>query len=164
MGYTHYWEFSGKVAPKDIKDGEKKFAKVAEIVKACAEKVKGMGVNIAGGNGKGEPTIKENVICFNGKGDESHETFYIATDDGEWNFCKTGLMPYDILVCLSLLAFKAVFGDDFTYRSDGITKEAYENREKNEYWKKINFVPKGPDKEWLAAYNVWDEVKAEFGL
>lgn len=164
MGYTHYWEFKGKVAPKDLQDGENKFAKVAGIVKVCLKKVTGKGIRIAGGMGDGEPIICDTAIVFNGKGDESYETFAIRYHDGEWNFCKTARKPYDLLVCLTLLAFKEVFGDDFSYRSDGITREDYENRETNEYWKKIGFVPEGPEKEWQKAYEVWDEVKAEMNL
>lgn len=164
MGYTHYWNFAGNTAPKDLKDGEKRFAEAARIINACADKVKGMGVEIAGGVGNGSPTINERAIYFNGKGRESYETFYVALDRDGWDFCKTARRPYDILVCLSLLALKSVFGEDFKYTSDGITKEAYENRESNEYWKKINFVPEGPGKEWQAAYKVWEEVKTELGL
>lgn len=164
MGYSHYWNFTGKVAPKDLRDGEERFAEAARIINVCADKVKGTGVEIAGGDGNGNPVINERKICFNGKGKESHETFCIALDRDGWDFCKTAHKPYDILVCLSLLAFKSVFGGDFDYTSDGITKEDYEDRENNEYWKKINFVPEGPEKEWQAAYKVWEEVRAELGL
>lgn len=165
MGYTHYWDFKGNVAPKDLQDGENKFAKVAEIVKVCLKKVtdKGIGIGAGSGNG-GTPKISKTAIVFNGIGEGSCETFFVRSDDGEWNFCKTGEKPYDLLVCLSLLAFKEVFGDDFSYRSDGITREAYENRESNEYWKKIGFVPKGPSQGWATAYGVWDEVKKEMNL
>ena len=160
MGYTHYWEFKGHIAPKDLKDGENKFAKAAELIRKAYNKVTEMGIKIAGGMGDGQPRMSDHAIVFNGKGDESYETFAIRDNDGEWNFCKTARRPYDLLVCVSLLAFKEVFGDDFSYTSDGITREDYENRESNEYWKKIGFVPEGPEKEWQRAYEVWDEVKA----
>ena len=94
MGYTHYWEFKGKTAPKDLQDGENKFAKVAEIVKVCLKKVtdKGIGIGAGSGNG-GTPKISKTAIVFNGVGEGSCETFFVHSDDGEWNFCKTGENP-----------------------------------------------------------------------
>lgn len=161
MAYSHYWEFKGHIAPKDLENGENKFARAAELIRKAYNKVTEMGIEIADGTGEGgEPTISDSEIYFNGKGDESYETFAIRADDGEWNFCKTARRPYDLLVCVSLLAFKEAFGEDFSYKSDGITKEDYENRESNEHWKKIGFVPEGPEKEWMEAYKVWEEIKS----
>ena len=160
MGYTHYWEFKDNIAPKDFKDGENKFARAAELIRKAYNKVTEMGIEIADGMGEGEPTISDREVYFNGKGDESCETFGIQANDGKWNFCKTARRPYDLLVCVSLLAFKEAFGDDFSYKSDGITKEAYENRENNKYWKQIGFVPEGPEEEWMEAYKVWEEIKS----
>ena len=160
MGYTHYWEFKDNIAPKNFKDGENKFARAAELIRKAYNKVTEMGIEIADGRGEGEPTISDTEVYFNGKGDESCETFGIQANDGEWNCCKTARRPYDLLVCVSLLAFKEAFGDDFSYKSDGITKEAYENRENNKYWKQIGFVPEGPEEEWMEAYKVWEEIKS----
>lgn len=160
MGYTHYWEFKDNIAPKNFKDGENKFARAAELIRKAYNKVTEMGIEIADGMGEGEPTISDREVYFNGKGDESCETFGIQANDGKWNFCKTARRPYDLLVCVSLLAFKEAFGDDFSYKSDGITKEAYENRENNKYWKQIGFVPEGPEEEWMEAYKVWEEIKS----
>ena len=161
MGYTHYWEFKGNVAPRDFENGKAKFARAAELIRKAYNKVTEMGIEIVDGMGEGgEPTISDSEVYFNGKGDESCETFAIQANDGEWNCCKTARRPYDLLVCVSLLAFKEVFGEDFSYKSDGITKEAYENRENNEYWKQIGFVPEGPEEEWMEAYKVWEEIKS----
>jgi hypothetical protein len=54
----------------------------------------------------------------------SHETFGIRwfPSGGEVKgFCKTARKPYDILVCVSLLAFKHAFynPDVFSFSSDG---------------------------------------------
>ena len=132
MGYTHYWRFTKN--PKDIKDGDKKFKKAVELLKKCLAKVPAeldvpyYGKNtfkLAGGNGTGEPIFTDTKVCFNGfDGDEdlSHETCYLALDnpDGwEFDFCKTAEKPYDVAVCLTLLCFKKVFGDDFNWSSDG---------------------------------------------
>lgn len=166
MGYTHYWNFRGENAPVNFENGAEKFAKAAHLgVKLC-DKVRERGIEICGGDGNGNPAFGRGKVVFNGSAEkgESCETFSVYPNDGVWDFCKTGEKPYDLLVCLMLLAFKHFFGDDFEYRSDGITKEAYENRENNAYWKQIGFVPKGVDKGWATAYEVWEEVKKEQGL
>jgi len=58
----------------------------------------------------------------------SHETFGIRwfPSGGEVNgFCKTARKPYDLLVCVSLLAFKHAFDnpDVFSFSSDGDNAE-----------------------------------------
>lgn len=161
MGYSHYWQFTGKIAPKELKDGEARFANAVKLIKVLRKEVEKRGVELAGGLGEGEPTINDSLVWLNGKGKDAHETFRISIEDGEWDFCKTDRKPYDVMVCLCLLAFKDAFGEDFSYTSDGITREEYENRENNEYWKKIGFVPEGPEKEWQAAYDIWDKVTME---
>lgn len=131
MGYTHYWNFT--MNPKDIKDGEKKFKKAVELLKKCIAKVPAefddpyydkCDFKLAGGDGTGEPIFNDDKVCFNGvEGEEdlSHETCYIALDnsDFDFDFCKTARKPYDVAVCLTLLCFKKVFGEDFNYSSDG---------------------------------------------
>ena len=166
MGYSHYWKFKGENAPVDFKDGAEKFTKAANLGARLCDKVREMGIEICGGDGHSTPTFNERKIVFNGCADkgEAYETFSVCSNDGMWDFCKTGEKPYDLLVCLMLLAFKHFFKEDFEYSSDGITREAYENRDKNEYWKQIGFVPKGVDEGWAKAYEVWEEVKKEQGL
>lgn len=166
MGYTHYWKFKNDVAPKDIEGGKEKFAKASAIITKALSKVRGMNIEICNGVGEGLPKISDKLIYFNGSKakDEDCETFCIDINDGSWDFCKTCHKPYNLLVCLALLAFKWAFGEDFTYTTDGITKEAYENRESNAYWKQIGFAPEGPSEDWAAAYKVWEEVSKELGL
>ena len=159
MGYTHYWSFRGEVAPKDIKDGKEKFTKAYELINKAYKKVTEMGIEIAGGDGNGKPTITPYTISFNGKGEKSHETFFIRYDVDGWNFCKTARKPYDVLVCLSLLAFKEAFGDDFEYSSDGVTRESLNDAENIKHWKSIGLEPK-VEEEWETAYKVWDELMA----
>ncbi len=166
MGYSHYWKFREEKAPVEFENGAEKFANAAYLgVKLC-NKVREMGIEICGGDGHFTPAFSKGKVVFNGSADkgEAYETFSVRPDDGMWDFCKTEEKPYDLLVCLMLLAFKHFFKDDFEYTSDGITREAYENRDKNEYWKQIGFVPKGVDKGWAKAYEVWEEVKREQGL
>lgn len=81
---------------------------------------------IRGGLGVGKPMMNESQIWFNGdeKKGMDHETFSIkwypegGVDRG---FCKTARKPYDILVCVSLLALNHAIDnpDAFTFSSDG---------------------------------------------
>lgn len=55
--------------------------------------------------------INDEVIRFNGVGDDSHETFYLTPvpelqpwQDEHFNFCKTARKPYDVPVAMVLLA------------------------------------------------------------
>ena len=134
MGYTHYWNFTKN--PKDIKNGDKKFAKAVEMITAGISKYL-KDIKLAGGNGSGDPVFTDTKVVFNGSADkdEDYETCYFALDNPdsfEFDFCKTARMPYDPVVCFALLCFKDAFGDDFDYSSDGyITDDG---------WKKANEV------------------------
>lgn len=124
-----------------------------------------------GWDGTGVPTFKDDEICFNGDKTYGldHETFRISLqdltnpdawcnrrDNGDvWDFCKTARKPYDLAVCLALLAFKDVFGDDFEYSSDGVTRESIQDKENIKYWKSIGWKTKVED-EWKRAYKVYD--------
>ena len=187
MGYTHYWTlkkgandperfalavnlfkecwekapktFSYKVWDDKTKSWKRKRFKKENLLK--------------GGCGTGEATITDTEIYFNGdaKYGLDHETFYISLENlndnwlhrenGDvWNFCKTARKPYDLAVCLALLSFKKVFGDDFEYSSDGVTREGIKDPESIKYWKKINWKPK-VEAEWKKAYRIFDEVMFE---
>lgn len=163
MGYTHHWKFRDGIAPVDFENGAEKFANAARLGAELCDKVREMGIKICGGDGHRNPTFSREKVVFNGSAEdgEDYETFSVYPNDGEFDFCKTNERPYNLLVCLMLLAFKHYFGDDFTYGSDGITKEAYENRASNEYWKQIGFEPKGMSEDWELAHKVWGEVVGE---
>lgn len=120
MGYTHYWKF--KKNPKDIENGEKKFAKAAEMIAKGFKQLDD--ITICGGLGNGEPEISGRRIWFNGSAaDETdYETFLVMLNDPEdygFGFCKTARKPYDVAVCLALLCLSKAFGNDFEYSSDG---------------------------------------------
>jgi hypothetical protein len=108
MGYTHYWNSTGlfpghfELAVKDIK----------ELIKIA-------GVKIAGGDGSGKPVINADEITFNGKDPESYETFGITPEPIRFDFCKTGVRPYDIVVAGALVILKHHCGDSFNVSSDG---------------------------------------------
>ena len=163
MGYTHNFAF------RDKKNGERtkkinksKFAAASCIVKHFAEKVKEMGIEIAGPSGDGEPVINNKVIAFNGAGKNAYESFYMDADGSFMDgyhfsnpFCKTERKPYDLLVCLTLLAFKHVFKNEFFYDSDGTTRENINDPENIKYWQSINWTPR-IEPEWQKAYDIWD--------
>lgn len=144
MGYSHYWTYNPK-AIKDTEELRKKFCRARNVIKVARGIIsrnpfihKGQAggcyddvpCKIKGGLGQGTPMINESQIWFNGdeKKGMDHETFGI-----KWypeggivkDFCKTNRKPYDLLVCVSLLAFKHAFDnpDVFTFSSDGDNSE-----------------------------------------
>lgn len=134
MGYTNYWNF--KKNPIEIENGADKFKRAVKNIKEYFSKmpvkvriknydgdVKEESLTLFGGDGKREPVFSDTVICFNGDASKglSHESFYIALggDLYSFDFCKTARKPYDFAVCFALLCFKAEFGDDFNFSSDG---------------------------------------------
>lgn len=110
MGYTHYWESTGRIYNEHLKE---------------AIRYMGIVVNdntdiLAGGDGTGKPEITDDEIRFNGIGDSSHETFSISTDwKGTFNFCKTAEKPYDVIVVACLVVLKYHLGDSVSVSSDG---------------------------------------------
>lgn len=145
MGYTHYYGFRKGTNQKRINE---LFPKAVELFKEgltllpkrpCDALGRRQKLELGDWEGQGEPTIKDNKIIFNGKGDCSYETFSLHRRSRS-EFCKTARQPYDLAVCMCLLCFKEVFGDDFEYSSDGYCPEdesVKEGRKKLEYeWAK----------------------------
>ena len=157
MGYTHYYGFTKYANQKRInelfptavelfKDG------LALLPKRLSRYGRRSYLVLCGwdGEAKSKPVINNNEIRFNGKGDYAHETFLLDHNTRS-EFCKTARKPYDLAVCMCLLCFKEVFGDDFRYSSDGYCPEddsVKEGREKLEY-------------EWAKAVKYFDELMAE---
>lgn len=129
MGYTHYWTFKKKVS--DIENGTEKFKNAVNLFKQGIEKLRESGKQDLDGNvldytkllgngiGEGEPIINDDKLIFNGKRPDDYETFAITTESEGFDFCKTARCPYDVFVCLALLCFEDVFGDQIEVRSDG---------------------------------------------
>lgn len=163
MGYTHYWRF--KINPAEIENGKEKFKEAVDLVRHFHNIVTGMGIDICGWNGDGEPKLLDDEINFNGKEELCHENCHIKLnmpdkEDWEFNFCKTAEKPYDLLVCLTLMAFKHCFGDDFNYSSDGVTRESIQDPANIKYWEEIHWEPE-IEIGWQQAYDIWD---SEMGL
>ena len=124
MGYTHYFQITDERARELM-------PKAAEIIKDIFKTFPEVSKGLKGGDGyNGEPFIDEEFIIFNGDAErnEDYETFYIDAYDMDFHFCKTARQPYDLAVCLCLIALKDTlksricFGchrSAFTFSSDG---------------------------------------------
>lgn len=126
MGYTHDFNFTKGVG---------KFSKeVLEDIKRIAYDYKD--IIQYGGTNDNPPLINEDVICFNGVGENAYETFYLAPDAVEYNFCKTARKPYDLPACEILLVLKHQYGENFSLESDGfyVSKEEFEGKKLDGNW------------------------------
>jgi len=126
MGYTHYW------TPKKV--SAKKFKDFSDTCKILHDNLPDKSDTAGGyhsdgkiviGDGSGhlnlstddKPEFSKDIVCFNGVGEDSHETFVIAHKQTDWEFCKTARKPYDLLVCACLLAAIDIL--DYKITSDG---------------------------------------------
>jgi hypothetical protein len=111
MGYTHYWRHAE--LPADL------FAEIAADAKAI---VAASPVPLAGFDGTGEPEFTEDEFSLNGADPDDYETFSLRTVATDYDFCKTGQRPYDVVVTAILLRAAALaFARDvkFEFWSDG---------------------------------------------
>ena len=94
MGFTRYFELTKVPTTKMLKtihkDVSKVFAKHKDII--CYEYDR---PNVPAQN---ELKFDKLTICFNGLGDDGHETFFFESDNLSWDFCKTAHKPYDVVV------------------------------------------------------------------
>lgn len=137
MGYTHYLS-RPKELDKDtwinfIEDVKKLKVNLPEYSKNAGGYYKIDKLELAGGDGTGQDYLGSDAICFNGsqKNDLWHETFHIRRkvilsdrktpdENGRYHeFCKTARKPYDLYVCLVLIALKYHFNNEVEISSDG---------------------------------------------
>ncbi|NJD04313.1 MAG: hypothetical protein FIA99_17350 [Ruminiclostridium sp.] len=109
MGYTHYYGFR-ILAPTFKKEA------VADIEAILAEYADLLQLDA---NEKLPPICEPGLICFNGKGENAHESLYI-TPDITGATCKTNRRPYDLPVCEVLLILKHYYKAGFDLSSDGL--------------------------------------------
>ena len=125
MGYTHYWTIKKPVTKEvmvklatDMQKIEQHFLE-NEVVADIAGDV----VKLADGGGQGDRVDygNDDKICFNGteENDNYHETFIVAVGDTGFEFCKTNRKPYDLAVCLMLLAMEHHLKGGVDISSDG---------------------------------------------
>ena len=110
MGFTRYWTFD--------KLDEEKFG---EFSKICQTLIDELNVPLD------DITINDKLIRFNGVDDDSHETFHFSLDKSGFNFCKTNLKPYDLVVCGCLYVAKIIFDDSIKINGDCDESEDLEN-------------------------------------
>jgi hypothetical protein len=101
MGFTRYWTINGGL-------DENKFI---EFSKTCQILVDELGVPLDG------VIINDRQVRFNGVDEDAHETFHFLDNEG-FNFCKTNVKPYDIVVCGCLYVAKIIFGDNIKINQD----------------------------------------------
>jgi hypothetical protein len=96
MGYTHYFTLSKNTTESQIE----------KMIKFTNTAIELFGADLIA-NGMGEegtkPEVAKERIYLNGIEDDSHETFALEFNSGEWQFCKTARKPYDTLVVACLL-------------------------------------------------------------
>lgn len=134
MGYTHYWyqhEHANTTHPeafgRTLLDAQQLFRRAAEL-----------GYDLAGPMGEGDPELAEGYVAFNGRDEQSYETFRFDAkperpawvddkDDDPWFFacCKIGFMDpdsfraYGDVVEAFLIRAKHHYGEAMRVASDG---------------------------------------------
>ncbi|MDP8268221.1 MAG: hypothetical protein P9L97_05780 [Candidatus Tenebribacter davisii] len=114
MGYTHY--FPHTEVPEEIWE---------KIVEDCKKVLRNTSILI-----EAHPFLDD--ICFNGLGDDGHETFLLerkGSDGFGFQFCKTAQKPYDLLVCACLLIYKHHSPNTIELFSDGDEEDWKESTE-----------------------------------
>ena len=96
MGYTHYWHFGPFIDEVDY----------STALSECRKIVRESPIKLGNWEGNAGPLLRDG-FTFNGKGEDAYETFSMKAEPDRDNwFCKTGRMPYDVVVvaCLCVLA------------------------------------------------------------
>jgi len=121
VGYTNYW-----YTKPELKKAQ--FSSFAKDVKALLAKAD---VPLAFEYDQTDkpPQIDNEVVRFNGHGENGHETFmltrktevsgYSSIKKMAFAFCKTARKPYDKYVTACLILAKKHFGKDIQVSSDG---------------------------------------------
>lgn len=120
MGYTHYWRFGPFISEEDY----------TTALKECRKLIRESSVPLGNWEGKGGPRLR-NGFAFNGKGDESYETFAMDPEPNRevW-FCKTGREAYDPVVVACLCVLQDRLGPKgISITSDGEPHEWEEGRD-----------------------------------
>lgn len=121
MGFTHY--FTQK---RDFTETEWRAVRLAarRILDACQDIALVYEYDCA----NRPPLVDDEQIRFNGAGDEGHETFLVTRKTpplaypgatSGFRFCKTARKPYDLTVCLVLLAIYQLAPNAMDISSDG---------------------------------------------
>ena len=126
MGFTNYWTRPNKPVPAKawdafIEDVRKIFKAHDDIIARESDLP------------DRAPIADDTEVRFNGKGEDSHETFYLTRDfeqctwdttrKDQFAFCKTNRKPYNQVVTSVLSCVEHHLGDVFNVSSDGSDEE-----------------------------------------
>lgn len=126
MGYTHYFRQT-----RDLTFAE--WANLTKAVDTLIKAARDVPVRFEY-DSSDPPLLSDDMIRFNGVGDDGHETFILERikqaklnyetqsvydNEGAFSFCKTARKPYDFLVTASLLAAQHITGGAWNVSSDG---------------------------------------------
>lgn len=112
MGYTHYWDLRRTIDPETW----------GFIKSDIGRMMQAAGVKVAGPSGalRSKVQFTDDLIAFNGVGDDSHESFIFEREASGFEFCKTAQKPYDVLVTAALLIIRRYVGSHWiSISSDG---------------------------------------------
>ena len=131
MGYTHYFYRKAELDNQN-------FSRYAELVGKLVDTPEAKEILAEEYDETSTPAIVTlDLIQFNGKDDEGHETFYFPrvmkhyeySENGlVFEFCKTARKPYDKYVVASLIFAKVIFGKDVRFSSDGELSDMEEGK------------------------------------
>lgn len=125
MGYTSYWYQNPVLS-------QKKFNEFSEVVARLldTDDAKQLLAYERDETDK-TPSVTNQMVRFNGKGEDGHETFLFQRKEEirdyqkakgakmAFGFCKTARKPYDKYVVACLIIAKSIFGEDVVISSDG---------------------------------------------
>ncbi|SRR5260221_12697983 len=114
MGYTHYW-----YPKRPFTGGE--WDAVGEAVTTL---LSNLPTRIVLANGLGTPGTHPEMtakhIELNGQEPDEYETFTMKREPtGDFDFCKTAVRPYDLVVCGILIAMDLIAPGALNISSDG---------------------------------------------
>jgi len=111
MGYTHYFTTKKNITLNQMKSISNDFRKI----------VPKLDVKLLHEYDRPDttPEISEDVIIFNGAGEDGHETFVLDRTTFDFSFCKTAQKPYDLAVTTCLVIAKHYLKGEIDISSDG---------------------------------------------
>lgn len=120
MGYTHYWSTESNFTDEEW----------TEVCARARSVLQFTDIPVQWECDVEEPSeVSNEVIRFNGVGDDGYETFMISPRkigntimEGLGSFCKTARKPYDEVV-VAMLVMMSEVKPDFNWCSDGEPKE-----------------------------------------
>jgi len=118
MGHTHYWSVKNQLDSDSFGKAQKDCKTICDILKNKHD------IHIqAEYNDDDPPLFGDNLIKFNGMGDDGCETFFISLYETGYSFCKTARQYYDLAVQCCLLILHHYFQENFVISSDGNKKD-----------------------------------------